>query len=419
VFIASLNNDDDNRNRARDNGETLPLRNARRQKVAENNLREFIFDVPEATRVYIAEVARIPTNEIVVGNQVRAYEEDKETAFTFGDRQTPVTMFLEGKKQSQSANDIGFEYQYFKDDGTTVCGGFVQGTIVRADASLSVATGRGTSFTQHNKMLITGDADGSATVAPANLVAPEWSYDVAGATLSTPTQLSTMFTAPETFTPIARMDQDRLRLILTATATNPPDLEIEANVPVNLTAAHSLRLKGKEVRERPTGLMDTGGGRFDLFNWLIQYDILDQTENLIKDSAYAGRQPQARENIGGVLTSPIPAVQSQIGILEHSPDWTNQSDGVLSDRVKALDWPKDLLVVTNNGRRLFHPVLRSEGGVLMHVAPPNTHVWELSISGSGIVQATRNRFASTVTDVENQGQKLEINIRSRYRVVLP
>jgi hypothetical protein len=419
VFITSLNNDDDNQNRARDNAETLPLRNARGQKITENNLREFVFDVPEATRVYIAEVARIPSNEIVVGTQVRAYEGDKESPFKFGDHPTPVTMYLEGKKKSEGANDIGFEYQYFKDDGTTVCGGFVQGTVVRADASLSVRTGGGTAFTEHNKMLIGGNGNATATVAPANLVSPEWSFDVAGAMFSTPTQLSTGFTAPEAFTPEARMGQDRLRLILTATATDPPDLVIEANVVVNLTAARSLRLQGDDVRERPTGLMDADDGRFDLFNWLIEYDILDQTENPITDSAYAGRQPQARENIRRVLTSPIDAVREQIRRLKHSPNWTNQSDGVLSDRVQASNWDKDLMVVRENGRRLFHPVLRSEGGVFMHVAPPNTHIWELSISGKGIVQATQNRFASTVIQAVDQGQKMEINIRSRYTVVLP
>jgi hypothetical protein len=418
VFISSLNNDDDNDNGTPDHRETLPLKKGRRATVPENNLREFIFDVPEATRVYIAEVALIPSNDIAVGSRVRAYKDDKSTPFKFGDNQVPVTMYLEGKAQSPSANDIGFEYQYFKDDGSTVCGGFVQGTIVRADSSLAVATGKGTPFSRHHKMLITGDSQGTATVAPAGLVAPEWTYDAPGGTFSTPTELATDFTAPVTFTPAARMGDDRLRLTLTATATNPANQVIEANVPVNLTAARSLRLRGDAVRERPTGLMNAGRGRFDLFNWLVQYDILDQTEISIKESAYAGRQPQAQENIGSVLTSPIPEVQTQIGILEHSPTWTDQSDGVLSDRIKALDWSKDVIVVTNNGQRRFHSGLRSEGDILMHVAPPNTHIWELSVNGEGIVEATNNRFASTVIQVIGQGAQ-QINIRSRYRVVLP
>lgn len=447
VFISSLNTDDDNHNDTPDRAESLPLRNSRGARVPEDNLREFIFDVPEATRVYIAEVMLVSNGETAVGNRVRAYKEDKTTPFAFGENEVPITMYLEGKAQSSRANDIGFEYQYFKDDGSTVCGGFVQGTIVRADASLAVETGDGTPFEENHKMLITGDANAAATVSPADLVTPEWSYDAPGAVFTTPTELATMFTAPERFTRLWRsqIPLPRARVKLTATATTPAAQVIEAKATVILTAPRQLKLRDDPdcrrdipenrdptIRLRRTGLLDTEIGTqsrpqlFGLFNWCVAYNILDQEGRLITQSAYAGQSPAIRENIAAVLGSPIAAMQSWIrGELEHSPDWEKaQSNGRLRDRIKAERLEKGLIV--DNGR--FVANLRSVGGILMGTARPH-HIWELSVrqlhetrpptyTFHQCIQATKNTFASTVAHEEGQGRKQQINILSRYVVEL-
>lgn len=418
VFITSLNNDDDNGNGTADKDETLPLRNRRRQPVQENNLREFVFNVPEAKRVYIAPTVVIPTNEDAVGTRVRAYESDRKTRFTFGERDVPVTMLLEGIKQSPVANDIGFEYQYFKEDGTTVCGSFAQGTVVRADGVFRVETGKGSPFSNQHKMLIGGTAQGRATVAPAGLVTPQWTYDAAGATFSASDQLTTDFTGSMTFTPAARIDQDELRLGLTGTATKPANQKIEAHEPVNLTAPRRVRLtEGEARRASDTGMMDADEGTFNLINTLYVYAIQDQTGVNIRRSAYAGRMPQARENIAAVLSSPIAPVQAWITAnLEHSPDWVNMADGELRDRIRAIALNKNLIVVTENGRRRFEPSLRREGGVVMSLGRA-THIWQLSVNGNEIVDATNNTFSATVQKIEDKAQK--INVRATYEAVTP
>lgn len=410
TFIVSFNEDDDNDNRRRDYQERI-------SPTEENNLREFIFNLIGRDEVFIAEPTIIATglSAISEDKRLRAYNTDKQTSFDFTrNHHVPVTMYLEGIKTSGARNDIFLEYQYFR-GGTPDCGPGAQGTVVDVDANFAAPADGGSSFKKANKMLITGTGQANATLAPAGIGTTEWTYD-GQARLPTPDQLSTAFNADTIYTPVNRMDRDLLRFRLTDNGQI-----IEAHHPVNLTAPIHLDADKSDFTYT-SGWLDANVGTFDAVGLVrIKYQIQDQQRERIKESAYAGRVPQVKENIRNVLTSSIDSVAKWIRQeLDWTPAWTDKPSGIFRDRIEARDINKDIIVETTpTGRRMFYPILQAVGGVMMHVSPPHHHIWELSVSGRNATAGTQNTF-STVTDTTRlRGGGIQIKIRSRYVVVTP
>ncbi len=415
AFIVSLNDDDDNDNNRAD----------LRQAVApatEDNIREFIFSHPTADAVYVADIIILATHQTAVGTRVRAYKQDLRTAFAFNTTHptsaaAPLKLCLEGILTSGLLNDIGFEYQFYQNGKPLPCGGFVTGTVVDVNAKLAVAQGRGTAFARNRKLLITAAGNATGTVAPAGAGRTEWTYDVpANVTLATPALLATAVTAGATVTAVANRDRDQLRLNVHATGHR-----IEAHFPINVTSPqHTVVTNGNNGFNITTGWLDANQGQFSLVPvYRINYRLLDQFRNPIKDSAYGTRTPQIRENIGTVMTSPVPPVQAWIANgLQWSPNWTDHPDGTFTDRIEATDVNKDLVVVPFPGfpgRRMFAANLQAVGGVLLNLTGP--HVWELSVNGAGVANGTANTFSSTVVNTRPRGGGIQIQLRSTYRVV--
>lgn len=414
-FIVSLNDDDDNANRRPDLSE-------RTNPATEDNVREFVFTHPTADAVFISDVLVVADNTSAVGSRVRGYKSDRRSAFAFNSMHptsaaNPLKMYLEGIKASDRANDIGFEYQYFRNN-RPLCGGGSQGTVIDVNANFNVAAGGGTNFSRHRKMLITATGQASATVGPANAGRHIWTYDVAGNVgLPTANQLNTNVVARANVTASNRLDQDQLRFNVRIAGQ-----AVEAHFPINLTSPQHTSISGSRGFNFQTGWLDANRGSFTpIPTRRIRYRMLDQFRASIHDSAYGTRMPQIRENIGTVLTSPIRSVQTWINTpppvgLSWTRAWINKPRGTFTDMIQALNVNKNLVVVTApGGRRMFDPVLRTPGGVLMQVAPPATHIWQMSVNGAGVVNGTLNTFSSAVSQTRLRGGGTQIRIRSIYR----
>ncbi len=414
TFIVSLNDDDDNANRRQDRREGP-------NPATEDNVREFIFAHPTADAVYISDVVTTADNRSAVGIRVRGYQADRSSAFVYDTTHptsatNPLKMYLEGIQASAQLDDIGFEYQYYKDN-QPLCGGGAQGTVVDVNAHFSVPRGRGTSFRRHRKMLITATGRAGAALTPANAGRTGWTYDVpANVSLPNADQLTTDVVANAAVTAAGRLDQDQLLFNVYG-----PGHRIEAHFPINLTSPqHTQIRRGRRGFDVQTRWLDANRGRFTLVpTRRIRYRLLDQFQRPIRDSAYGSRTPQIRENIGTVLTSPIPAVQNWITTgLSWSPNWIDKPQGTFTDRIEATNVDKSLVVVTApGGRRAFHAQLQNQGGVLMQIVPPATHIWQLSVNGVGIVDGTANTFSSTVAATRQQGGGTQIQIRSTYQAI--
>lgn len=415
VFIVSLNDDDDNANRRADLSEPA-------NPATEDNVREFIFSHPTADAVFISDVLIVANNMSAVGSRVRGYEADRATDFVFNamhatSAANPLKMYLEGIKVSGQVNDIGFEYQYFKNN-QPLCGGGAQGTVVDVNARINVSRGRGTNFSRHRKMLITATGQASATVTPAGAGQNEWTYDIAAnVNLPTANQLTTNVVAQANITAAGQLDQDQLRFKVKIAGQ-----AIEAHFPINLTSPRHTSIRGRRGFNVTTRWLDANRGRFTLVpTRRIRYRMLDQFRASIHDSAYGTRMPQIQENIGTVLTSPIPAVLTWIRTpppagLSWTPTWINKPRGTFTDKIQALAVNKNLVVVTiPGGQRMFHNVLRAPGGVLIQIMPPATHIWQMSVNGAGIVNGTLNTFSSTVSQTRLRSGGTQIRIRSVYQ----
>ena len=154
----------------------------------------------------------------------------------------------------------------------------------------------------------------------------------------------------------------------------------------------------------------------------VEAHHVDRFRQPIKKSAYGTRVPQIRENIGRVLTSPIQNVQNWITTppprgLSWTQHWKDKPGGKFTDKIQALNVDKDLLTQNNSGRRSFVNSLQANGGVVMQVVPPATHIWEMSVNGAGITDGTRNTFSSTVSNTQQKNGGTQIQIRSTYRAI--
>lgn len=412
-FITSLNSDDDNQNKRAD------FKNAITNK--EDNLRQFTFKYDGATKAYISEPVLVKNGQTALGreNRVRAYAADKKTPFTFNkEHPLPVIIYFEGVKESKQVNDFGFEYDYRTAKGKIICGGGAQGTVINLKASFNARKGKGSSFKTHNKMLITANGNASAKVSPAGAASIiGWRYD-GTATLHTPALLTSRYTAGQVLTPANLLNGHSLRFRI-----EHNQQIIEAHLPVNITApvhadAYDGWTNGRPIR---SGWVNANRGRFSLFNRVIKYHLLDQFNEKIKESAWGARMVQIKENIGNVMTSPLPRVQNWINtILSWTRNWKDKPSGKFKDRIKATRIFKDILLDVNAppGRRQFAPSLLQNGGTMMNL-DGNFHIWEASVNGNLPTAVTRNTFEVTVSDTRPRGGGTEIRFDSTYIVNTP
>lgn len=428
VFIVSLNNDDDDLNGRED-------RKQRRISPTDDNLRQFTFKAPAAfpgaAKVYVAEPVMVATGTSAVGrtNRVRGYRDDRRTAFEFNRLyDLPLTLYLEGVKVSDRKQDFGFEYQFADaNEKYLPCGGGAQGTVVNVEAGLKVEKGDGKRFRKHDKMLIGADGRASAVVQPAGFQTIAWSYD-GTATVAPPNRPATALTAGLVPTNVARRDRDELRFRVTEAG-----LHVEAHNPVNITApVHADPISGwtngrpKDSPRRPQNCrqyFDANRGTFSLFRTHIDYRLLDQFHDPIKESAWGTRVVQVRENIGNVMTSPLPAVRAWIQQqLRWTQNWKTKKNGKIEDKLRAFGLPKDVTLAPRNpanpGRRRFHPTLRAVGGVLFNLGT-GRHEWEASVNGDHPTVVTQNQLSVVVHDTCAGPGDTNIQLRSTYQITTP
>jgi hypothetical protein len=431
TFIVSFNDDDDDGDRKLDFRQDKP-------PAQDDNLREIVFPVVNGTdEVYVSAPVLVQDGTPAVGLRLRAWTAARNP---FGFNQShgvPVTLYLEGMEASPSVDEIGFEYQYKKagDPETWLCGGHALGTVIDVNAGLDVSrsgeahdlqpdgsrerkSGSGSSFKSRRKMLVfgTGETDGSVTpVMPSR-----WTYS--GGRFADPNALVTTFTAGGAHTPVADFDRTEMKLTVESGTQR-----IVAHFPVNLTAPLHLSTRHGGL-DAGIGWLDANSGRFTpVPRTRITYRILDQQGRSIRESAYAGRLPQVRENIGTVLTSPIPDVRDFIANeLSWTPNWKSKPGGEFTDRIEVWNMDKaDVVVSPNPGRQVFHTILRDDApgnpdsGVLMHVPAGSHHVWHLGVNENETAEGTQNDFSSVVVRRRPHGGDIQITLRTRYVINTP
>jgi hypothetical protein len=435
-FIVSVNSDDDNDNSTED-------RRDRRPSADENNLREIEFPViSNADQVFVTEPVLVVNNTPVAGVRLRGWKSDN-TPFQFNAaHNVPIKLFLEGIEASTSINDIGFEYQYKKNPDQWLCGGAAKGTVVAVAAGLDVSsdgaatdtqpdgstknmTGSGTSFKKYRKMLITGTGRATGSVSPD--LTHEWLHS--RGTFADKDALQTDFTAGTTPTPAASIDAEPMLLQVSSGSQ-----KIDAHFPVNITAPLHLHTTKRDMdvvlpcrnANNRRCRFDANQGTFTpVPTYRVKYTIQDQQRKSIKHSAYAGVLPQIRENIGTVMTSPIPNVNNWItNSLSWTMNWKSKPGGKFTDKIEAYSADKSLVVVNppaNPNRRIFHGELRNaaNSGVLMHVPPPLHHIWFLGVNGHQSAEGTQNDFSSVVHNRQPAGGDIQIQLRTRYTITTP
>ncbi|WP_417459907.1 hypothetical protein [Kordiimonas sp.] len=418
LFIVSLNNDDDDgRGGADFNQARLPAN--------EDNLRIFTFNHPGAAKVFIGEPVLVRGGTSAVGKgankRVRAYSVNAAGApgRAFGFNQvynTPVTFVMEGTHVSGGRNDFGFEYDYRNAQDQHICGPGAQGTVVDARGTISVEKGHGTNFSVNRKLLIDSTVSATSTWAPAGFN-PTWQYD-GTATIATPNALNTTFTSQQTLTPVANKDAHHL-----AARVTDSGMSIDVHTPLNITApvhAEAPRAwQTRPVRTVTTPWLNANPGNISLFSSRIVYELQDQFHEDIKDSAWENHEVQIQENIGLVLTSPIPAVNAWMGAnLSWTRPWVNKPNARINDNLNALQIPNNIIVVNNAGRLSFVPGLQAVGGVLMNLGT-STHQWEASVDGALPTVVTNNSFSVATSATRPRGGGIEIQLTSTYGVVTP
>ncbi len=413
TFITSLNNDDD------DNNKKTDLR--RKITKTEDNLRKFVFTRGGASKAYISEPIMLQGGTSAIGKKgrVRAYRQDKRTRFKFNQEHTlPVILYLEGVKTSSHKNDFGFEYDYRTDSSKIICGGGAQGTVINITATMAVASGNGKNFQKHNKMLITANGDAAVQIIPQGAAQISgWEYD-GTAKIKTPNALKTSFTAGQTITPTNLLNNHELKFRI-----KHDNQIIESHLPVNITApihatAYGGWTNGTAVQSR---WVNAGNGNFSLFRRYVAYTLLDQFRDPIKKSAWGNRMVQIRENIGAVMTSPLPRVRNWINnSLNWTQNWKNKPSGKFRDRLEATRMAKYMLLNANSppGRRQFDPSLVQTGGIMMNLGG-RTHIWEASVNGNLPTTVTENTFNVTVANTRQARGGTEIQFESSYAVVTP
>lgn len=154
----------------------------------------------------------------------------------------------------------------------------------------------------------------------------------------------------------------------------------------------------------------------------ITYQIQDQFRHPIKQSAYAGKKPMIKENIGlpGVLSSNVPKLQKYINTkMGWTKKWKSKKSGEFRDMIKVHKIPIKYFNELRSGMKHFNHLMDDIGERIMFTN--TTHQWSLSTSKKAIVAATQNTFASSVSDTMTPatGGSKRIKIRSVYTVNTP
>lgn len=111
---------------------------------------------------------------------------------------------------------------------------------------------------------------------------------------------------------------------------------IEAFIDATCTAPTRVRATAPFTAPGPTAFLEPRKGFvLNLFNFQIQYEMLDQFGGSIKgESAWDGCVPVCRENMASVLQSPLPPVNAHIRThLKHTPNWKPKRSGTINDRI--------------------------------------------------------------------------------------
>jgi hypothetical protein len=413
TFITSLNNDDDDYNKKTDLKRKITKQ--------EDNLRKFVFTREGASKAYILEPIMLQGGTSAIGKKgrVRAYGQDKKTRFKFNQEHTlPAILYLEGIKTSSHKNDFGFEYDYRTDSGNIICGGGAQGTVINITSAMTVASGHGNNFQKHNKMLITAIGNAVAQFIPQDAAQISgWKYDGA-ARIKTPNALKTSFMAGQIITPANLLGNHELRFRI-----KHGNQIIESHLPVNITApihatAYGGWTNGMPVQSR---WINASKGNFSLLHRYVAYTLLDQFRDPIKKSAWGNRMVQIRENIGTVMTSPLPRVRNWINnSLNWTQNWKNKPTGKYRDSLEATRMAKYMLLDANSPlrKRQFDPSLVQTGGIMMNLGG-RTHIWEASVNGNLATPVTENTFNVTVSNTRQTNGGTEIQFNSSYTVITP
>jgi hypothetical protein len=456
----------------------------------QNRLHKITFgkvdDTKTADRVFIHAPKMTNSSKTALGKngRVKAFGPDPKTPFKF-DREyaLPVTLYLDGTKASKAQDDFGFAYEYRTKNGKTICSAQARATVVDIQINFSPHAGRGSAFENHNKMLITASGAITAHITPNDIIQNadniRWRYDGDGQ-FEQPNRIKTRFRAGTTPTPSDIPNGHALRLQITKAGQM-----IEAQIPVTITAPMRARAdkgwinksgeSGKGGKPIRSAWIDRKTPRFSLFDTSISYQILDQFGAPIKDSAWAGRIVQIRENIGAVLSSPLPRMQNWINnSLNWNPDWIDKPSGRFTDHLGASEiftgllFADDSSAVKMPGTQTplenrptpaiwLHPHLNQIGAILMgtglqktskagkkgqndtpigtvpdssipnnrqpdHENSDGFHIWEASVNGLNPTPITRNHLRVRVKGIKNRQDKQKgpkIRFESEYVINTP
>lgn len=403
-FIVSLNQDDDNMDGRSDRSESLP-------NASEDNLLELRLD-PQHFRQKPRSVRATVLHTANEESQVRLWHADRRTPVLWNRRQElGETLFVEGLRPSSEPDDIHLALEFFDGNNERLTDLRLTGTVVSVNINIDADKGEGAPLARHHKMLITGKAALNVDITPAVNGNVEWQYDGDGEFVHADGG-QVIFQAGETFTPVASIGRCHLTMQWSWRHS-----VIESELPLSLVAPRSLQLMGDAVVISSTGWIAPHQSRFDLIDHIFRYRILDQEGAGIRDCAYAGKWPQARENIGNILYSDIPELQEfLLAHLNHSPNWVNIRRGLLSDRIRATGFRTRWLLDSDEK---FKDVLFRPGATLLGLNEGDFHVWQLSVNGRGVVDVTQNTYRCEVTNNREQNAAKEIRFRALYEVHLP
>jgi hypothetical protein len=239
--------------------------------------------------------------------------------------------------------------------------------------------------------------------------------------LSSPNASNTEFIAGTAFTPVNANALNRDELIA---KIEDNGLIIEAHIPVNITAPrYAQEFNGwtdGTPRFRPvplntnaagvpryndvrTSWFEPSSGKLNLFREEVSYHLQDQFQQNIRQSAWGkGKKVTIRENIGDILTSPIPRVLDWIRTeLKWTAKWKSKTNGQIEDKLRLQQLPINKILNPGNTSAEFHPSLQAVGGVVMNIGA-NTHDWQASVDGTRpFFTVTRNTFSSSIFQVCN------------------
>lgn len=411
-FVVSLNDDDDDGNDEIDRAQT-PI-----SPTAEDNLRVLKFDHPDAAKVFVAEpVVRADGSPA----PLRAYRQDRSTRFDFtAVHDVPVDLLLEGLARSNGRAELGFEYQYFKADGSTLCGPGAVGTVVDPRIDIERVD------TADPKILARGNTTMKVGWKPDMPVrSTQWSFDGSG-DFRNPDRPRSRFQAGTAWTPAGDRDAQLVRNEITFELPGAPRVEVAT--PLNVTAPRSV-VTGQTTPLTGTSAISTRrivnvqrarASEFTLFRWRVDYTIRDQFGDSITQSYRGGAHVTIREVVP--LRSAIPAGVDDLGAWiraqiprNTSVAWRNKDDGEIRDSL-ALGPPVSTIVDLVQGRIQFVP--RAAGA---NVATMRGHQWFVSVNGDAALEraVTANDLDVQVVSLvpDPPGERLEL--RSTYVVRLP